>query len=122
MVRLVLSDYQWEIIKPLLPGRVGYPGGRAVDNRLFIEAALWIGRTCAPWRDLPEIFGRWNSVFQRYRRWCKSGVWEKVFRALCQDPDFEYAMVDSTVIRAHQHAAGARGARSSRTWQERRRI
>ena len=66
--------------------------------------------TCraAPWRDLPSEFGNWNSVFQRFRRWAKKGVWERVFNALAEDPDFEYLIIDSTIVRAHQHAAGAK--------------
>ncbi len=114
MLRKLLSDRQWKTIEPLLPGRIGSPGGRAEDNRLFIEAVLWIAKTGAPWRDLPVEFGLWNSVFQRYRRWAKSGTWEKVFRCLCQEPDFEYAMIDSTVIRTHQHAAGKGGKKLER--------
>ena len=67
---------------------------------------LWIARTGAPWRDLPEHFGSWNSVFQRFNRWSKKGVWENVFAAL-QDPDLEWVMLDATIIRAHVHAAGS---------------
>ena len=82
----------------------------AKDNRLFVNAVLWIDRTGAPWRDLPERYGNWHSVYVRYKRWCDKGIWEKLFQALCQeDPDFEYVMIDSTVVRAHQHAAGAKG-------------
>lgn len=106
MRRYQLTDDQWTRIDPLLPGREGDPGGRGEDNRLFVNAVIWIARTGAPWRDLPERFGNWNSVFQRFNRWSKSGVWERVFREL-QDPDLECLILDSTIVRAHQHAAGA---------------
>jgi len=105
MRRYAIRDDQWERIAPLLPGKRTDPGRTAADNRFFINAVLWIARTGAPWRDLPERFGHWNSVFQRYNRWAKNGVWERVFDAL-QEPDLEWMMVDSTTVRAHQCAAG----------------
>ena len=107
MRRFELSDEQWERVEGLLPGRPGDPGRSGDDNRLFLEAVLWIARTGAPWRDLPERFGESNSVFQRFNRWAKKGVWQQVFDAL-QDPDLEWVMLDATVVRAHVHAAGAR--------------
>jgi len=107
MRRFELTDEQWKRVEGLLPGKVGDPGGTAKDNRLFLDAVLWIARTGAPWRDLPPRFGEWNSVFQRFNRWSKKGVWEQVFEAL-QDPDLEWVMLDATIIRAHVHAAGAR--------------
>jgi transposase len=78
----------------------------AKDNRLFVDAVLWIGKTGAPWRDLPERFGKSNSVWRRFDRWATKGVWLRIFEAL-KDPDLEWLILDSTVIRAHQHAAGA---------------
>lgn len=116
MDRDVLTDSQWERIENLLPGRVGYVGGTSPDNRLFLEAVIWVLRTGSPWRDLPERFGLWKSVYNRFNRWSNIGVWERVFEALCQDPDFEYVMIDSTIVRAHQHAAGAKGGRTIRHW------
>ncbi len=109
MDRYVLSDEQWSRVEPLLPGKPGDPGRSGADNRLFMEAILWIARTGSPWRDLHGDFGRWNSIFRRFRRWAKKGVFERVFNALSGDPDFEYAMIDGTIIRVHQHGAGARG-------------
>ena len=106
--RYELMDMQWRQIEPLLPGREGCPGAHAEDNRLFVNAIIWVARTGAPWRDLPERFGNWNSVFQRFNRWAKGDVWQRVFEAL-RDPDLESLMLDSTTIRAHQHAAGAVG-------------
>jgi putative transposase len=108
-VRLILRDDQWERMAPHLPGKVGDPGRSAADNRLFVEAALWLVRTGSPWRDLPKTFGNWNSVFVRFSRWSKDGVWDRLFMEMADDPDFEYVMVDSTIVRAHQHAAGKKG-------------
>ena len=109
MIRMMLSDAQWDRIEPLLPGKAGDPGRSGTDNRLFLEAVLWLVRTGVPWRDLPEAFGRWNTVFRRFRRWACKGVFESLFTALSGDPDFEYALVDGTIVRVHQHGAGARG-------------
>jgi transposase len=109
LIRKVLKDSQWVRIAPLLPGKPGDPGRSAADNRLFVEAVLWIARTGAPWRDLPDAFGLWNSVFKRFRRWTLKGVFESVFKALSGDPDFEYAMIDGTIVRVHQHGTGAKG-------------
>ena len=107
--RFVVSDAVWEKVAPLLPGKVSDPGATARDNRLFLEAVLWRVRAGAPWRDLPSAFGKWNSVFQRFRRWVKSGVIERVFGCLSGEPDFEYALIDGTIVTAHQKASGARG-------------
>jgi putative transposase len=109
MDRDVLTDEQWLRIENLLPGRVGHVGGTAQDNRLFLESVLWIARTGAPWRDLPEKFGFWANSYVRYNRWCRSGKWYQIFNALADDPDFEYVMIDSTIVRAHQHSAGGKG-------------
>jgi len=108
MRRYGLRDDQWERIRDLLPGREGHVGVTAVDNRQFVEAVLYRYRAGLPWRDLPERFGDWKNVHRRHSRWAKSGVWERVFQHLATDADNEYAMIDSTVVRAHQHSAGAR--------------
>ena len=107
LARHAISDADWARIEHRLPGRPGQPGWVAVDNRLFFDAVLWIGRTGAPWRDLPERFGKWNSAWRRFDRWATKGTWQIVFDAL-QDPDLEWRIVDSTVIRAHPCAAGAK--------------
>ncbi len=118
-----ISDAEWDLIQPHLPGRVEDPGRTARDHRGCINAVLWMARTGAPWRDLPERLGPWNSVFQRFNspvcesplgdRWCKRGVWARLLETW-KDPDLECLMLDSSVIRAHPHAAGAlkKGAKS----------
>jgi transposase len=107
MRRYALRDDQWDRIKDLLPGREGHVGATAKDNRLFVEAVLYRYRAGIPWRDLPERFGPWKAVHTRFCRWAMGGVWARVFRFLAEDADNEYAMIDSTVVRAHQHSAGA---------------
>jgi transposase len=106
--RLVLSDGQWDRIAPLIIGRPDQKGSTGRDNRMFVEGVLWIVRTGAPWRDLPEAFGDWNGVFRRFSRWSCKGIWWRIFEAMSDDPDFEYLIIDSTVVRAHQHASGAK--------------
>ena len=112
--RRELSDRQWELIAPLLPPERGRWARPAKDNRLMVNAILWILRTGAPWRDLPAEYGPWNSVYTRFSRWSKAGIWEKVLAVLSQDRDGEAYMLDSSVIRAHQHSAGAKGGRKIR--------
>ena len=107
--RYALRDDQWERIKDLLPGRVGHVGVTARDNRLFVDAVLYRYRAGIPWRDLPARFGDFRVVHLRHSRWSKSGVWERLFQALAQYADNEYAMIDATIVRAHQHSAGAKG-------------
>src|SRR6185312_735617 len=108
MRRYALRDDQWDRIKDFLPGRTGHVGGTAADNRLFVDAVLYRYRAGIPWRDLPERFGKGKSVHQRFGRWARSGVWARVFAALSADADNEYAAIDATIVRAHQHSAGAR--------------
>ncbi|MBF0141820.1 MAG: IS5 family transposase, partial [Magnetococcales bacterium] len=108
MERFILRDDQWERVAELLPKKRCSLEKRMEDHRLFLEAVLWIARTGAPWRDLPPLFGRWNSTYQRFSRWGKNGTWERIRKALCVDPDLEAVLVDSTIVRVHQHAAGAK--------------
>ncbi len=105
--RLLLSDAQWDRMSGLIIGRPDQRGSTGRDNRMFVEGVLWIVRTGSPWRDLPAAFGEWNSVFRRFSRWSEKGVWRRMFEAMSDDPDFEYLIVDSTIVRAHQHASGA---------------
>jgi transposase len=107
MIRMMLRDDQWVKIEALLLGRKGSRGRPAGNNRQFVEAVIWIARTGSPWRDLPVEFGPWNSVYIRFARWSDKNVWHKIFALLREDADFEEVYVDSTVVRAHQHAAGA---------------
>jgi transposase len=107
--RYALRDDQWERIKDLLPGRKETVGVTAKDNRLFVEAVLYRYRAGIPWRDLPKEFGDFRVVHTRFSRWSKRGVWQQVFDALAEEADTEYAMIDSTIVRAHQHSAGAKG-------------
>jgi len=106
--RHALRNDQWDRIEDLLPGRAGTVGVTSKDNRLFVEAVLYRYRTGIPWRDLPERFGDFRVVHTRFSRWAKSGVWERVFKHLAMDADNEYAMIDATIVRAHQHSAGAK--------------
>ena len=112
--RYGLRDDQWERIKDFLPGRAGHVGGTAKDNRLFVEAVLYRYRAGVPWRDLPERFGDFRVVHTRHMRWSKNGVWRRIFEHLAEEADNEYAMIDSTIVRAHQHAAGAKGGTQRR--------
>ena len=112
--RFVISDRSWSVIESLLPGTTRDRGVTAKDNRLFLEAVLWRVRVGGPWRDLPPGFGEWNSVFRRFRRWAQGGVFQRIFEALSGDPDFEYVLVDGTIISVHQKASGAKGGLSIR--------
>jgi transposase len=108
--RYEISDTDWQRIAPLLKGKPGDVGRSGADNRLFINAVIWLARSGAAWRDLPERYGPWNTVCRRFRRWARSGHWQAIFQAL-QDPDLDWAMLDSTTVRAHQHAAGPKKVR-----------
>ena len=109
MARRELRDDHWKRIQAVLPGQASDPGRTAMDNRNCVDAVRWIARTGAHWRELPESFGAWTSVFHRYNRWSNAGGGERVFRARSGDPAFEYVLLDSTIVRAHQPSAGAQG-------------
>ena len=117
MDRQELSDAIWAKVEPHLPGKASDPGRTGRDNRLFVEAILWLARSGAHWRVLPAGFGKWNSIYQRFNRWCRDGVWERLFASLADSPDWDYVLVDSTIVRAHQHSAGApkRGLKLTRS-------
>ena len=108
MVRGLMSDEEWAFFAPFVIEKGPRRGRRPRDHRLVLDGVFWIARTGSPWRDLPEVFGGWNSVFRRFSRWSRKGVWWRIFAAMSDDPDFEYLIGDSTIVRAHQHAAGAK--------------
>lgn len=107
--RFVVTDRVWSIIAPLLPGKASDCGVTAKDNRLFLEAVLWRARVGGQWRDLPVGFGKWNSIFRRFRRWAEGGVFDRIFETVSGEPDFEYALIDGTIVSVHQKASGAKG-------------
>jgi len=115
MSRFELTDEQWERLKPLLPPQKPRTGRPARDHRQIVNAILWIIRSGAPWRDLPERYGPWQTVASRFYRWRKAGTWERLFAAVQQQADaagqldWQVHYVDGTIVRAHQHAAGAKG-------------
>lgn len=102
-----LRDDQWNLIRDKLPGRAGSVGVTAADNRRFVDAVIHRDRTGVPWRDLLEGFGDLNNTHRRWSRCAKRGVWDAILAMLVVDADNEYAMIDSTIVRAHQHSAGA---------------
>ncbi len=108
MVRLQLDERQWWKIAAFLDVERG-AGRPPKDDRKFVEAVLWWRRTGVPWRDLPDVFGPWKTVFNRFDRWSKTGKWDRLFAALQTDVDDEWHSIDSTINRAHQHAAGGKG-------------
>jgi transposase len=112
--RYSLRNDQWDRLEGILPGRAGHVGGTARDNRLFVEAVLYRYRAGIAWRDLPERFGDFRVIHTRFSRWAKSGIWARIFAVLAADADNEYAMIDSTIVRAHQHSAGAHKKRASK--------
>jgi transposase len=101
-----LTDTQWEAIRVHIPGKPGDPGRSGDDNRLFVNAVVYVARTGIPWRDLPERFGNWNSVWRRFDRWCAKGIWAELVQIL-GDPDLEELHLDSTSVKAHQVASGS---------------
>ena len=107
LCRHAISDADWDRIKHLLPGQRGQHGGIAKDNRLFIDAILYVARTGIPWEDLPERFGNWNSQWRRFDRWAKKGRWDPILAAL-RDPDLDVLILDSSAVRAYPCAAGAK--------------
>ena len=117
--RDALRDDQWGRISPLILGGSEGKRGPRTDNRRFINALLWMARSGARWKDLPPDFGAFQTVKRRYYRWLERGVIDRLFEELGRDADLEWLMLDSTIIRAHHHAAGApkkKGARKPRDW------
>jgi transposase len=113
MSRGDLTDEQWERLRPLLPPQKARRGRPPKNHRQIVNGLLWLNRTGAPWRDLPEQYGPWQTVATRFYRWRRAGVWDRVLAELQEQADAEGNLdwtlhhVDGTMIRAHQHAAGA---------------
>ena len=116
MIRTILNEEQWERIAPELPGKDGDSGATARDNRLFVNGVLWVLRSGAHWQDIPERYGKWKTLHKRFTRWAKAGVWEKVFASLTGDPNNQYLMLDTTLVRVHQQAASGKGGPKTRLW------
>jgi transposase len=114
--RYELTRAQWERIAPMLPGKDSDPGRTGGDNRLFVNGCLWVLRSGAHWRDLPERYGKWKTLHKRFTRWAKAGVWDEVFASLIRQRDNQYLMLDSTLVRAHQQAATGKGGAKIRLW------
>ena len=114
MERFVLTDAQWAKMEPHCLGKASDPGRSGTNNRLFVEAVLWIARTGSPWRDLPSQFGNWSTVYTRFRDWVKADVFKRLFDAVSDQPDMEYAMVDATIVKVHRHGQGAKGGLCAR--------
>jgi transposase len=103
-----ISDKDWERIKDLLPPENHGEGRPSKSNRIMLNGMLWIAKTGSPWRDLPERYGPWTTVYTRYNKWSKDGAFQELFSALTQDADMQDVSIDSTSCKAHQHAAGAK--------------
>jgi transposase len=114
--RYELTQAQWDRIAPMLPGKDSDPGRTGGDNRLFVNGCLWVLRSGAHWRDLPERYGKWKTLHKRFTRWAKAGVWDEVFASLIKQRDNQYLMLDSTLVRAHQQAATGKGGTKIRLW------
>ena len=114
--RYELTDAQWRRVSGLMLGKVSDPGLSGSDNRRFVNGVLWVLRSGAHWHDLPERYGKWKTAHKRFTRWAKAGVWERLFAELTRDPDNDYLMLDSTLVRAHQQAATGKGGTKIRLW------
>lgn len=106
-----INDQDWERIKDLLPPENSGEGRPSKPNRLMFNGMLWIAKTGAPWRDLPERFGPWETVYSRFRLWSKNDVFQELFECLTSDADMQDLAIDSTACKVHQHAAGAKKGR-----------
>ena len=123
-MRYMITDDLWTVMGPCVKQAKRYKCGQppVLPDRQFFEAVLYIGRTGVPWRDLPAEFGRWDAVYNRFRRWVASGSLQRLFELLTADPAFgevRRVLIDSTIVRAHAHAAGApkkRAGRRRRGW------
>ncbi len=108
MRRYELREDQWLKIAPLLPGKATDPGRSGQDNHQFVQAVLWIARSGAPWRDLPERYGAWQTVYSRFRKWIEDGILDNIFRVLSLEAELTELSIDASIVQAHQHSAGAK--------------
>ena len=114
--RYELSEAEWELIKDLLPPeKTGRKGKPCKDNRQMLNAMIWLARSGAPWRDLPERYGPWETVYSRFRKWIDDGIIDNIFRILALDAELSELSIDATIVRAHQHSAGAPQKKRNRT-------
>jgi transposase len=113
-MKVKLTDEQWQKILPILKSFPEIRLGAGRDARRFLEAVLWITRSGSQWRLLPKSYGNWNSVYKRFDRWSKLGIFEKLFGHFSQDRDLEYLLIDSTIVRAHASSSGAQKNTDSR--------
>jgi transposase len=113
MHRHALTDEQWTRLQKVLPTRRTGPGS---NDRKFIDAVLYRARTGVAWRDLPERFGPWKSVYNRFTNWSKRGLWAKIFKALQLRIDKSASILDGSVVRAHQDASGGKGGSNEMLW------
>ena len=112
--RFVITDRMWALMERHCLGKPSDPGRTGGDCRLFMEAVLWIAHTDSPWWDLPPAFGKWNTIFKRFREWVKRDVFHRMFNALSDEPDMEYAMIDATIVKVQRHGQGAKGGLKAR--------
>ena len=118
--RFVITDRMWGLMEPHCLGQASDPGRTGSDGRLFMEAVLWIARTGSAWRDLPPEFGKWNTIYKRFREWVKRDVFYRMFNALSDEPDMEYAMIDATIVKVHRFGQGAKGGLKARLLESQR--
>ena len=118
MARGDLSKAEWAIISPLLPSEPGRWARPAQDNQRFLNGMLYVMRVGCPWRDMHERYGKWNSVYVRFRRWAEQGVWDALLETLVELglTDNWQHMIDTTTIRGHSQAAGAKGGLIRKVW------
>lgn len=111
MVRNLMSNAEWAFFEPFVSSKGPRSGRPAADHRRVLDGVFWIARTGAPWRDLPDYFGKWSSVYRQFRRWSVSGLWDAMLEVINSQASSRHSvqMIDSTIVRAHQHAAGAKG-------------
>ena len=121
MTRKLLTDKQWNLVSPLLPGKITDPGRTGTNNRRSLEGIIWILRTGSPWRDLPPVFGKWNTVHRRFRRWVKAGVFDRIFESTHGELDLRSVQIDGSFVKVHQHATGAKKAEARPMYQPKNR-